>query len=272
MYTKDFDWCTLNCQQENHIACVHKGQCKPISPCTVPKFDPAEIVEEHNKLRNKFAKGETTQAPGVTASNMIALDWDWDLAFLATCNLKKCEDSMKHDHCHVTETHKSAGQNLAWTKGFKDPCEKRITNMVNDWFDEIKPLTADQIKALTSNFQMPPMAGHFTQLVWAEITHVGCALTSKDDGTSTICTLACNYGPAGNILTDSMFKEGAAASACSNGLSANAKYPGLCGEGYKATDNPYELNSVSSIYGNSQLALILFSIGNVLIAFVNLIN
>ncbi|XP_050316005.1 scoloptoxin SSD552-like [Anthonomus grandis grandis] len=257
MYTKDFDWCTLNCEAEKHVGCIHKGNCTPIRPCVMPKYNPADIVEEHNKLRNKFAKGETEQASGVTASNVMALDWDWDLAYLAACNLKNCVNEMKHDFCHRTEKHNATGQNLGWSKGFKEPCEKRLTIMVNEWFDHVKTLTADQIKAMTADFQRTPDGGPFTQLVWAEVSHVGCALTSKKEGADTVCLLTCNYGPGGNSLGGSMYKAGAAASECPSGVSANAKYPGLCGKGYKATDDPYSLNAVASIYGKCNFLLIL---------------
>lgn len=73
--------------------------------------------------------------------------------------------------------------------------------------------------------------GHFTQLAWATITHVGCALYEMLDGEEMNCMLACNYGPGGNLHGASMFKEGAPASACPKGVSPNSKYPGLCGGG-----------------------------------------
>lgn len=71
--------------------------------------------------------------------------------------------------------------------------------------------------------------GHFTQLAWATLTHVGCALYEMLDEGSMNCMLACNYGPGGNMIGDSMFQEGSPASACPKGVKPNAKYPGLCG-------------------------------------------
>jgi hypothetical protein len=37
--------------------------------------------------------------------------------------------------------------------------------------------------------------GHYTQLVWAETTHVGCAVATRGDRS----VLACRYSPPGNI-------------------------------------------------------------------------
>lgn len=88
-----------------------------------------------------------------------------------------------------------------------------------------------------------PRIGHFTQLAWANVTHIGCALYSRNvDGTS--CMLACNYGPAGNWLGQPMFREGQPASACPNGLGPSSKYPGLCGGGNIVTVGYLELLSL----------------------------
>lgn len=43
--------------------------------------------------------------------------------------------------------------------------------------------------------------------------------------------LACNYGPAGNMIGAPMFMEGQPASVCPNGLGPSSEYPGLCGRG-----------------------------------------
>ena len=37
--------------------------------------------------------------------------------------------------------------------------------------------------------------GHYTQVVWSGTTHVGCAITRRDDRS----ILACRYAPPGNI-------------------------------------------------------------------------
>ncbi|XP_050316004.1 uncharacterized protein LOC126750421 [Anthonomus grandis grandis] len=229
-----FDWCSLNCPSEEHIACKHKGNCVPDAPCELRKLDADVVLDSHNKLRQTFANGETKQARGFTIANMNALNWDWDLAFLAECNLKLCEKKMKHDRCHTTPIFSSAGQNLAWSSGYTESCEYQAEHMfVSDWFNEIEAINLDRIKKFAKEFTVEkpgPLIGHFTQVVWATTTHVGCAVVKRGPN----CTLACNYGPAGNVLEDSTFKEGPIVSECPPSISPSKKYPALCGESKSA--------------------------------------
>ena len=41
--------------------------------------------------------------------------------------------------------------------------------------------------------------GHFTQLVWAGSTAVGCGAAVCDMGVMQSLMLVCNYSPAGNV-------------------------------------------------------------------------
>jgi len=67
------------------------------------------------------------------------------------------------------------------------------------------------------------IAGHYSQVVWADSYAVGCGITKCSSGLSPI--YACNYGPPGNYIGSAMYKTGNAASACPSGTVANA---GLC--------------------------------------------
>ena len=52
--------------------------------------------------------------------------------------------------------------------------------------------------------------GHFTQLVWAETTHVGCGYIKFKDSANPSFPYAtwvtCNYGPAGNFDGEPLYK------------------------------------------------------------------
>lgn len=78
--------------------------------------------------------------------------------------------------------------------------------------------------------------GHFTQVIWAETTHIGCGRTfsmSKNNFYSVY--IYCNYGPSGNIVTKPVYKRGKPCSNCVK-LKCNSKYSGLCGD-VKGDDN-----------------------------------
>lgn len=68
--------------------------------------------------------------------------------------------------------------------------------------------------------------GHYTQMVWAETTLIGCG-RSKVNADTLI--FICNYGRAGNTLGMSVYKFGSSASDCGS-LKPNSQYKSLCGE------------------------------------------
>lgn len=47
-------------------------------------------------------------------------------------------------------------------------------------------------------FRFSMNTGHYTQLVWAKTTLLGCGFIKYTDGDWKKNYLACNYGPAGN--------------------------------------------------------------------------
>ncbi|PSN37306.1 Venom allergen 3 [Blattella germanica] len=68
--------------------------------------------------------------------------------------------------------------------------------------------------------------GHYTQVVWADTKYVGCgfiAYKKTDDWYTKY--YVCNYGPGGNIEGGTMYKTGAACSACSGSCETST---GLC--------------------------------------------
>jgi len=68
--------------------------------------------------------------------------------------------------------------------------------------------------------------GHFTQVVWAKTTHVGCAAMQLST-TSVEVNLFCNYGPGGNMRRQPVYVEGDAGTQCPDGSVVDSK-TGLC--------------------------------------------
>lgn len=113
-------------------------------------------------------------------------------------------------------------------------------------YNEVNTLSVDQLRSWGECYQFQSGTGHFTQVIWSQVSHIGCAAFEKDlDGGRKECMMACNYGPAGNTMGRGMFKEGRAASACPEGLKANSKHAGLCGA---ARRNKSSLEAVGAAF------------------------
>ena len=69
---------------------------------------------------------------------------------------------------------------------------------VDPWYNEIKDYNYKNVKSRNGR-----MIGHFTQVVWLDTTHLGCAKSYSEK--SRTLYLVCNYDPPGNWLGD--FKE-----------------------------------------------------------------
>lgn len=48
-------------------------------------------------------------------------------------------------------------------------------------------------------YRFEPKTGHYTQMLWAETTRIGCGYLNYLKGSQYNVYLVCNYGPAGNM-------------------------------------------------------------------------
>lgn len=148
------DWCNLSCGKTPNIACTFHGDCLNIDePCQLLLVDHVRLLDIHNELRwliltvdcsflmilsnvvrNLFATGNEPRTEGLQVADMMALQWDDNLAFTASCNLKssKCTPDVKSDDCHITPTFTTSSQNIAWAAGVPD-CLKETLKMVQTW-------------------------------------------------------------------------------------------------------------------------------------------
>jgi uncharacterized protein YkwD len=88
---------------------------------------------------------------------------------------------------HASQT--SQGENLwSGTRG-----SYTFEEMVDAWVDEKSMYKAGRFPDVTTTKSWQDV-GHYTQLIWGNTTHVGCAIASnaQDD------YLVCRYGPPGN--------------------------------------------------------------------------
>nr|CAH7724542.1 unnamed protein product [Callosobruchus chinensis] len=224
-------WGHDDCRQGKNTVCERGEKCGPTDDCEAGPMNAdvrKKITAIHNKLRNQMAGGDPVM-PTVKAANMMVLSYDSDLQYTATCHINRCK--FDHDKCRGTKKFKVAGQNLFMSKaksgdqklGFAEP-EKFVETGIQAWYDEIKLASPTDVDA----FQMNLATGHWTQLIWAETTHLGCAISAQFNGEEVY--LACNYGPEGNLVNKKIADRGEPCSKCPLGIFCNQEYKNLCGE------------------------------------------
>nr|CAD7197568.1 unnamed protein product [Timema douglasi] len=195
-----------------------------------------DIVNEHNRLRNIVALGKESRGnpgPQPSAANMNKIvmyfrisgklgSWDDELAGIAQRWVDQCQ--IDHDSCRRCERF-NVGQNICMS-GSTIHHSFDPSSQVKAFYDEVKYFNRTDVNCFNIPEPNSEVVGHYTQVVWADTTLVGCGLIYYPDGVWNIYYMACNYGPAGNIIGDSLYKEGTPCSECAGGC--DITYTGLC--------------------------------------------
>lgn len=132
--------------------------------------------------------------------NVPAMKWDAGIAANAQKWAQQSGGQMTHSSSAFRSNiggHSYVGENLAWGDGVIGPAG------VTMWYDEIE----DTNGGLVSGFGHG--TGHYTQVVWAASTSLGCGSYGK--------LLVCQYGPGGNMageFTANVKKPVKSAAAC----------------------------------------------------------
>lgn len=189
--------------------------------------DKQAIVDAHNTLRRKVAKGlETEGAPGPqpSAANMMELEWDDELASWAQLWVEQCIDGHDKDRVIASGVDGYVGQNRydSWSSAYD--ATRDYAKYVQAWFDEVKDWPASDTSAFVVT---AATTGHYTQVVWGKTSKVGCGFVAwkSTDQYPYRQAFICNYWVAGNFMGAPLYIEGAAASQCPSGTVAD---DGLC--------------------------------------------
>eukprot|EP00243_Klebsormidium_subtile_P012177 TRINITY_DN7296_c0_g1_i1.p1 TRINITY_DN7296_c0_g1~~TRINITY_DN7296_c0_g1_i1.p1 ORF type:complete len:483 (+),score=106.90 TRINITY_DN7296_c0_g1_i1:465-1913(+) len=123
------------------------------------------------------------------------LKWNTTLAAFAQAwaNNQKVNASCAMAHRPTSGPNKRIyGENVAWNGGFKSSA----TQITNLWSAE------SVYYNITSNTCTPgKVCGHYTAIVWAKSTQLGCAVVACPDPTYRMTQFwVCNYWPNGNVV------------------------------------------------------------------------
>ncbi|XP_058465386.1 antigen 5 like allergen Cul n 1-like [Malaya genurostris] len=229
---KVFNYCQagLCTSGTRHVACNgHRFG----SNCTRPmliKMSPKYvnlILNYHNAKRNHLACGSMRRYG--SASSMQKLHWNDELALLAEYNAKSCD--FAHDECHNTIKYRYTGQSIGmkWFHGLNYTTTRVVRDILRNWYLEHKLAKQRDL----DRFMFGPHAfeiGHFTQMVHADTTELGCALVRFLKRTKNISFvhfyLVCNYSE-GNLVDRPVYRQGKRCSRCKHGCTG-AKFRCLC--------------------------------------------
>lgn len=168
------------------------------------------ILFLHNSYRNKVAAGYSYGVNHLPrATNMLQMVWDDELANLAQKWANTCPlTSHDCDRCRVLDQF-PVGQIIIEWDGKMD--QKDLEMEFENYFNGLTYLKQEHISSYSSSNGKD----RYTQLLWAKTWRIGCGfLYYSAPNEKSKSSLVCNYGPAGNVEGDEVYKAGDACSAC----------------------------------------------------------
>ncbi|KAL3280382.1 hypothetical protein HHI36_017869 [Cryptolaemus montrouzieri] len=215
-----------------HTLCIYgKNEsgthCRGFMSIKFTEGEKYTIVDAHNTLRNKVARGgEIRGSPGPQpgAANMRKLEWDDELATIADRWVSRCTPT--HDRCRDVDRF-PVGQNIASDYASRS----NHLGFIQKWYNTVQHFNANNVHRYAQKDYHD--AEQYTQMVWAETYRIGCAraVFQSIQGSDIIYKeiLVCNYGPAGNIPGQPVYIRGSPCAACYVGTKCESEYSALCG-------------------------------------------
>ncbi len=201
---------------------------------TFTDLEIADIVDKFNEKRSIVAQGLETRGlsgPQPAAANMVALQWDETLAKVAQDYADQCISSgALIDHNGGRSADYEAlggsgyvGENIYGSTGLSSTAGLALDS-IDSWYDEV----ADYDFATDT---CAGVCGHYTQVVWANTSLVGCAYVHCPSVTYSYIIL-CNFWLGGNYAGEALYETGDACTMCpENFTECNSDTNYLCDDG-----------------------------------------
>ncbi|KAG1649735.1 CRISP/Allergen/PR-1 [Nymphon striatum] len=207
---------TCKCYEKfsyDHTFCksVDEDTCGTIKASGVTEVEKVGIVNLHNRMRSRVARGEEDTFDAFpTAKNMMQMATRFTVG---------------QNVCHLP-----GDGNFDWN------------TCIFSWYYEIAYFYPELIDPFYDG-----ISGHFTTMTWATTWKIGCGATNSENGRLMVC----NYGPSGNEIGGQMYNtKGDVCSKCPSntccGCNMRIKsenpdyivYEGLCRKYYLSVPVP----------------------------------
>lgn len=227
-------YCALPCGNVKHACCrfehSHPGpKCRsPYKYHKMTNDDRALVIMMHNAIRNNVASGTDPFLPR-PASNMLALVYDLELEFLASCWSTQCRKK-KYD---CLDSKRGPTAHYIWQdkerRSGKTSGKTVLTQSILNFYKQLETMDRESIKNFTDT-NLTPYHSLLSQVLWADTQFVGCSRVTfgADIRRYKVANIVCVYYPKGNIEFQPIYKIGKPCSDCPEGNHCHANYTSLC--------------------------------------------
>ncbi len=151
-------------------------------------------IDQTPRVRDEEILRRTMLVTHATARALVGVPpllWSDELAMAARRHADELARQGRFDHGGPTAAGRGVGENL-WA-GSRSAYT--YSDMVEAWLSEAR----DYVNEPTPRFSRTGAwtdVGHYSQMIWRQTTHVGCAVATgaQED------VLVCRYAPAGNVM------------------------------------------------------------------------
>jgi len=216
-------------KSKEHTMCKYIGpskECaKKTSFRTLSKDAKQAILDKHNALRRKVAKGEEKFNNQPKAADMREMVWNDELEKVAQRWSDQCTFGHDKERKKLDGTYVGQNAYISMTTADTDETEanNQAVNSVQAWYDEVSKPGFDPVNI--DPFKSSAGTGHYTQVVWGASEELGCGMVFYEEEGWKKNLIVCNYATGGNFLKRPMYTKGEPCSKCPSDYKCN---DGLC--------------------------------------------